>query len=165
MLTWERYCQGHIYIARNGCYVIRPGYKEHGYKITKQATRNCCVPLKLFFVFFWFLSTVSHINIVWYQSTRLSLVVCGNNATRLFRYSHMVWVKTVEWLARFFRRRTVTDRLQAVKYIIYTYGTLFTTMSNNCFFFFVCLGFTSLSTLLQSYHGVWLRQGAQCSLL
>ena len=69
---------------------------------------------------------------MWYQSTRLSLSVCGNTATRLSRYSHMVWVETVEWLARFYRRRTVTDRLQAVKYIIYTYGTLFTTVSNNC---------------------------------
>ena len=30
----------------------------------------------------------------------------------------------------------------------------------------VCLGLTSLSTIFQSYHdGVWLRQGAQCSLL
>ena len=30
----------------------------------------------------------------------------------------------------------------------------------------VCSGLTSLSTILQSYHdGVWLRQGAQCSLL
>ena len=30
----------------------------------------------------------------------------------------------------------------------------------------VCSGFTSLSTIFQSYHdGVWLRQGAQCSLL
>ena len=30
----------------------------------------------------------------------------------------------------------------------------------------VCLGLTSLSTILQSYHeGVWLRQEAQCSLL
>ena len=30
----------------------------------------------------------------------------------------------------------------------------------------VCSGLTSLSTIFQSYHdGVWLRQGAQCSLL
>ena len=30
----------------------------------------------------------------------------------------------------------------------------------------VCSGFTLLSTIFQSYHnGVWLRQGAQCSLL
>ena len=30
----------------------------------------------------------------------------------------------------------------------------------------VCSGLTSLSSLFQSYHdGVWLRQGAQCSLL
>ena len=30
----------------------------------------------------------------------------------------------------------------------------------------VCLGFTSLSTIFQLYHNsVWLRQGAQCSLL
>ena len=30
----------------------------------------------------------------------------------------------------------------------------------------VCLGLTLLSTFLQPYHdGVWLRQGAQCSLL
>ena len=30
----------------------------------------------------------------------------------------------------------------------------------------VCSGFTSLSTIFQSYHdGVWLRQGAYCSLL
>ena len=30
----------------------------------------------------------------------------------------------------------------------------------------VCSGFTSLSTIFQSYHdGVWFRQGAQCSLL
>ena len=30
----------------------------------------------------------------------------------------------------------------------------------------VCSGLTSLSTILQSYHnGVWLQQGAQCSLL
>ena len=31
---------------------------------------------------------------------------------------------------------------------------------------FVCSGLKSLSTIFQSYHdGVWLRQGAQCSLL
>ena len=30
MLTWERFCQRHVYIARNGCYLIRPGYKEYG---------------------------------------------------------------------------------------------------------------------------------------
>ena len=30
----------------------------------------------------------------------------------------------------------------------------------------VCSGLTSLLTIFQSYHdGVWLRQGAQCSLL
>ena len=35
-----------------------------------------------------------------------------------------------------------------------------------CVVVVVCLGFTSLSTIFQSYHdGVWLRQGAQCSLL
>ena len=35
-----------------------------------------------------------------------------------------------------------------------------------CFIAVVCLGLTSLSKLFQSYHdGVWLRQGAQCSLL
>ena len=31
ILTWEKFCQRHVYIARNWCYVIRPGYKEHGY--------------------------------------------------------------------------------------------------------------------------------------
>ena len=34
-----------------------------------------------------------------------------------------------------------------------------------CFVVVVCSGLTSLSTIFQSYHdGVWLRQGAQCSL-
>ena len=46
------------------------------------------------------------------------------------------------------------------------------TRDKNCGFVFsfvvvvVCSGFTSLSTLFQSYHdGVWLPQVAQCSLL
>ena len=36
----------------------------------------------------------------------------------------------------------------------------------HCIVDIVCSGLTSLSTIFQSYHdGIWLRQGAQCSLL
>ena len=63
-----------------------------------------------------------------------------------------------------FAQTCLSENLGSIRYLSHQAPTTIDDLDIQNFF--VCSGLTSLSTIFQSYHdGVWLRQGAQCSLL